>query len=81
MSKSNQNWCAIPTMCIEFKSGNRLAVACLEKKSEFRWLIVANKRIIFFKGSLFQNVKELFKCNQNWYASPTMYVVPHGFRF
>ena len=52
-------------MYIDFKSENHLAVACLEKKSEFRWLIVANKRIIFFKYSLFQNVKELSKSNQN----------------
>ena len=63
-------------MYIEFKSENRLAVACLEKKSEFRWLIVANKRILFFKYSLFQNVKELFKADQNWCASPTMYIKP-----
>ena len=26
-------------MYIDFKIGNRLAVACLEKNSEFRWLI------------------------------------------
>ena len=61
-------------MYIEFKSENRLAVACLEKKSEFRWLIVANKRIIFFKYSLFQNVKEMSKSNQKWCAIPTMYI-------
>ena len=50
-------------MYIEFNSENGLAVAGLENNSEFRWLIVANKRIIFFKFSLFQNVKELFKSN------------------
>ena len=58
-------------MYIDFKSENRLAV---EKKSEFRWLIVANKRIIFFKYSLFQNVKELFESNQNWCSSPAIYI-------
>ena len=42
----------------DFKIENRLAVACLEKILEFRWLIVANKRIIIFKYSLFQNVKK-----------------------
>ena len=52
--KSNQNCCACPTMYIDFKIENCLAVACLEKISEYRWLIVANKRIIFFKYSLFQ---------------------------
>ena len=72
--KSNQNWCASPTMYNERKSENRLAVACLEKKSDFRSLIIANKRIIFFNYSFFQNVKELFKSNQNWCASPTMYI-------
>ena len=61
-------------MYIEVKSENRLAVACLEKKSDLRWLVVANKRIIFFKYSLFQNVKEMFKSNQNWCAIPTMYI-------
>ena len=45
------------------KSENRLAVACLEKISGFRGLIVANKRIVFFKYSLFQNVKKLSKSN------------------
>ena len=45
-------------MYVNFKSENRFAVACLEKNSEFRWLIVANKRIIFFKYSLFQSVKK-----------------------
>ena len=34
-------------MYIELKSESGLAVACLEKKSEFGWLIVANKRILF----------------------------------
>ena len=56
--KSNQNWCASSTMYIDFKIESRLAVACLGKISEFRWLIVANKRIIIFKYSLFQNVKK-----------------------
>ena len=40
-------------MYIDFKSENRLALACLEKKSDLRCLIVANKRIIFFKNGLF----------------------------
>ena len=61
-------------MYIELKCENRLAVACLEKKSEFRWLIVANKLIIFFKYSLFQNAKEMSKSNQNWCAIRTMYI-------
>ena len=61
-------------MYIELKNENRLAVTCLDKNSEFRSLIVAIKRIIFFKYSLFQNVKELFNSNQNWCASPAMYV-------
>ena len=61
--KSNHNWCSSPTMYIDFKIENCLAVACLEKNSEFRWLIIANKRIMFFNFSLFQNVKELFKSN------------------
>ena len=60
-------------MYIKVKNETHLALACLEKKSDFRWLIVANKRIIFFKYSLLQNVKELSKSNQNWWASPTMY--------
>ena len=51
-------------MYVDCKSENHLAVACLEKNSEFRLLIVAKKRIIFFKYSLFQNVKELFKSNE-----------------
>ena len=29
--KSNQNWCAIPTMYIDFKIENCLAVACIEQ--------------------------------------------------
>ena len=61
-------------MYVDCKSENHLAVACLEKNSEFRLVIVANKRIMFFKYSLFQNVMELSKSNQNWYVSPTMYV-------
>ena len=61
-------------MYIKLKGETDLAVTCLEKKSDFRLLIVANKRIIFFKYSLFQNVKELSKANQNWCASPTMYI-------
>ena len=65
-------------MYVDCKSGNHLAVGCLEKNSEFRLVIVANKRIIFFKNSLFQNVMELSKSNQNWYASTTMYAVSHG---
>ena len=74
LSKSNQIWCVSPTTYVHCKSENHLAVACLEKNSEFRLLIVANKRIIFFKYSLFQNVMELSKSNQNWCVSPTMYV-------
>ena len=74
LSKSNQKWCASLTVYIKLKSENGLAVACLEKKSDFRWLIVAKKRIIFFKYSLFQNVKELSKSNQNWCASLNMYI-------
>ena len=74
LSKSNQNWYVSATMYVNCKSGNHLAVACLEKSSEFRLLIVANKRIIFFKSSFFENVKELFKSNQNWCESPTMYI-------
>ena len=65
-------------MYIDFKIGNRLAVACLEKNSEFRWLInrisEINEVNFFFKYSLFQNVKELSKSNQNWCANPTIYV-------
>ena len=50
-------------MYIDFKNENGSAVACLEKNSEFRSLIVADKRIMFFKYSLFQNVKQLFNSN------------------
>ena len=59
-------------MYIELRSEKCLAVAWLQKISGFRWLIVANKRIIFFKYSLFQNVKELSKSDQNWCPGPTM---------
>ena len=65
-------------MYIEFNSQNVLAVACPEKNQNFVGLIVANKRIMFFKCSLFQNVKELSKSNQNLCASPTMYIFSHG---
>ena len=61
-------------MYIELKSENRLAIACLEKKPEYRWLIVSNKRIIFFKSSFFENIKELFKSNQKWCMSSIMYI-------
>ena len=74
LSKSNQIWCVSPTMYVDCKRENHLAVACLEKNSEFRLVIVVNKRIIFFKYSLFQNVMELSKSNQNWCVSPTLYV-------
>ena len=58
-------------MYVHCKSENHLAVACLEKNLEFRLLIVAKKRIIFFKYSLFQNFKELFKSNEthSWNSS------------
>ena len=36
-------------MYTKIKKENGLAVNCLEKKSDIRWLIVANKRIIFFQ--------------------------------
>ena len=61
-------------MYIELKSENRLAIACLEKKPEHRWLIVAIKRIIFFKSSFFENIKELFKSNQNGCMSFIMFI-------
>ena len=55
-------------MYIQFKSENCLAVACLEKNSEFRWFNNQNKRNkakTFFKYSLFRiNVKELLKSNE-----------------
>ena len=42
-------------MYIDFKSENRLAVACLEKNSEFRWLIINGtnffQNIAYFKTS------------------------------
>ena len=61
-------------MYAELKRENSLAGGCLEKKSDFRLLKVANKRIIFFKYSLFQNVKELFKSNQKRCANPLLYL-------
>ena len=66
-------------MYIEFKRENRLAVACLEKNSEFRWLII---KISEINGTnFFQNIA-YFKTSRscsNWCASPTMYTVPHDF--
>ena len=38
--RSNQNWCASPTMYIQFKSENCLALACLEKNQNFVGLII-----------------------------------------
>ena len=72
--KSNQNWYAPPTMYIDFRSENQLALAGSGKNKKICWLKVANKRIPFFKYSLFQNIKDLFKSNQICCANPTMYV-------
>ena len=41
-------------MYIDFKNGNRLAVACLEKNSEFCWLI--NRISEIKEVNLFSNV-------------------------
>ena len=53
-------------------------LACVEKKSVLSLFSYEISEFTFFKYSLFRNVKELFKCNQNWCASPTMYIIPHG---
>ena len=44
------------------------------KNIDFRWLILENEPIMFFKSNFLENVKEWFKSKQNWYASPPSYV-------
>ena len=60
-------------MYLNLKFENRLALASLEKKLRLSFVKSCNKRINFFKYSLFQNVKEMFTCNQNTCASSTEY--------
>ena len=47
--KSNQNWCASLTMCIELENENRLAVACLENKMKFSLELIKTNGINFFR--------------------------------
>ena len=61
-------------MYLNLKFENRLALASLEKKLRLSFVKSCKKRINFFKYSLFQNVKEMFTCNQNLCASSTEYI-------
>ena len=65
-------------MYIKFKSENRLAVACLERNSELRWLKIKISEIngtnFSSKYSLFQNVKELIKSNETHFKISLWYV-------
>ena len=50
-------------------------MALLGKKFRFLWLKVTNKlNLFFFKKSFLGRINELFKSNQNWCASLTMYI-------
>ena len=59
MFKSNQNWCASLTMYVDLKNEDRLALACLEKISEFRWLKVAVRRLIFSNVAISKRQKSV----------------------